>query len=81
MQNDTANDQKATLGCGSLILIALIVIIVSKGRSEEIEKDLQRIESKIDQQGREIASLRQKVEQLLAETTPPTQPQPAEANE
>ncbi|MEP4077020.1 hypothetical protein [Haloferula sp.] len=34
------NNTKASLGCGSLILIAIIVLIFSNGKNDELEKEL-----------------------------------------
>ncbi|MGC6464753.1 MAG: hypothetical protein ACON38_19500 [Akkermansiaceae bacterium] len=43
-------DHKVSLGCGTLILIAIIVLIFgNKGTNEEVEKRVERIESKLDE--------------------------------
>ena len=41
-------DRRATLGCGTLILIALIVIIFSKGGIGELKDELRRANTKLD---------------------------------
>ena len=55
MANDNQMQQQATLGCGSLILIALIVIIFSKSGANELEKEIQSLSS-------EVKGLKQSVE-------------------
>ena len=55
MANGNQVQQQATLGCGSLILIALIVIIFSKEGSKDLGKDVQAL-------GVEIKGLKQSVE-------------------
>jgi hypothetical protein len=72
----------ASLGCGTLILIAIIVAMFSRGGADEIRdlrKDIQSLEKKIDQleakpvvadqpdESREVRPLRQKPKTLKAE--------------
>ena len=49
---------KASLGCGTLILIAIIVIIFSG------HKDHDKLERQIDTLTREVTALRQEISQL-----------------
>jgi hypothetical protein len=57
-----AKDNKVSLGCGTLIVIALIVVFFSGGReSKRVRKDVQelqesvaRLETKIDQLSRKL---------------------------
>ena len=50
--NATANsttDRNVSLGCGTLIIIAIIVMIFSGGRDvEKLQKSIDQLESKID---------------------------------
>jgi Sec-independent protein translocase protein TatA len=55
MANDNQIQQQATLGCGSLILIALIVIIFSKSGADELHKEIKSL-------GGEVKMLKQSVE-------------------
>lgn len=53
------------LGCGSLILIAIIVALCSGGgglstRIENLDRDVQKLESKIDELSKAIDRLRNK---------------------
>ena len=60
--------QKVTLGCGTLILIALIVMFFSKGDTRELERDVKALRTEvgalkktIELQTDEIKALREKV--------------------
>ena len=55
MANDNQIQQQATLGCGSLILIALIVIIFSKSGADELHNEIKSL-------GGEVKMLKQSVE-------------------
>jgi len=68
-QNGT--NQKVTLGCGTLILIALIVLIFGSAGNNEVKRDLremraefERLERVLQSQNGEIAGLRAAVEKL-----------------
>lgn len=68
MQSDD-NNQKVTLGCGTLILIALIVLIFSNAGNDEINTELRQLqlkinnlESAVEKQNREITKLRATIE-------------------
>jgi type II secretory pathway component PulM len=61
--------QQVSLGCGTLILIALIVLIFSGGRNDEVRREVQNLDSSIRQlktavesQAEEIKALRQTLE-------------------
>jgi len=67
-------DRRATLGCGTLILIALIVIIFSKGGTNELKDELRKSTSKLDNlekaisdQSARLDSVRSVVEQQTRE--------------
>jgi peptidoglycan hydrolase CwlO-like protein len=69
MANDTPMQQQATLGCGSLILIALIVIIFSQSGAKELEKDVKALSGEVksmkqsvEMQSTQIKELRESIE-------------------
>jgi len=60
----TDHTQKATLGCGTLILIAIIVAIFSNRGSDDVERgldklrdDVQALKKSIDAQSQQIRDL------------------------
>jgi len=59
-------DRKATLGCGTLILIALIVIIFSKGGSDELEKELRKTTTKLESLEKGIDDQKAQLDKLRA---------------
>lgn len=66
---DGSRSQQATLGCGTLILIALIVAIFSRpglGDLEhevrELRTEVRHLKTAVDDQSAEIRALRQKME-------------------
>lgn len=60
---------KASLGCGTLILIAIIVIIFNG------HNDHDNLEKKMDELLQEVATLRQEVAALRPEPEPQPQPE------
>jgi hypothetical protein len=60
---DGASDNKVQLGCGTLIIIAIIVALFSGGRGnrdlrrqlEEVNQKLDRLEQKLDDVSRRLA--------------------------
>lgn len=63
--------QPVSLGCGTLILICLIVLIFSGGQSEELEKELRNLRQEIvtlnttvNNQTMEISKLQEEVIKL-----------------
>jgi cell division protein FtsL len=69
-------NQKATLGCGTLILIVLIVIIFgnmgSKDAADQVRglrNDVKKLEQTVTAQTRQIKSLEQRMANLLGPTT------------
>ncbi len=61
--------QQVNLGCGTLILIALIVLIFSGGRNDEVRREIRDLDATIRQlktavesQADEIKALRQTLE-------------------
>jgi TolA-binding protein len=66
------NSQKANLGCGTLILIAIIVMIFGNAGNDELSQDVQqlrqqisglntsvqRLESRIEEQSKQLKAVR-----------------------
>jgi hypothetical protein len=66
-------NQKVSLGCGSLILIALIVLILGNAHQDELrdqvkrlDDDVKRLESSIQLQSQEIRELKRALESSKA---------------
>lgn len=66
--------QEVSLGCGTLILIALIVLIFSRGRTEDFEREVQGLRSEIGELERavetqtgHIKALQERLDEALAE--------------
>jgi hypothetical protein len=67
---DGASDNKVQLGCGTLIIIAIIVALFSGGRGnrdlrrqlEEVNQKLDRLEQKLDELSRKVGGQAQNVE-------------------
>ncbi len=73
-------NQKATLGCGTLILIALIVIIFgnlggreSADQIRSLRSDIQKLEQTVTAQNRQIESLEQRMTSVLGPRSEPAQ--------
>jgi len=78
-------DQKMTLGCGTLILIALIVLIfgnisvdrttthVVQLRNEvsQLRQEVQRLQRMVSSQGNEIRQIREDVRRLVKQAKQP----------
>ncbi len=76
------NSQKVGLGCGTFILIAIIVLIFGNAGNEELGQDIrqlrrevsdltsavQQLESKLEEQSEQLKGMRQ----LLERDPPPT---------
>lgn len=58
------NDQKATLGCGSLILIALIVLIFSNSGNSDLENQLNEVSKKLTELEKTIGEQSVEIEKL-----------------
>jgi hypothetical protein len=70
-------DQRAQIGCGTLLLIALIVMFFSRSNTQDIERELRGLRSEvaemkklIEVQSAEIRQLRQ--DHSLPESSPPS---------
>lgn len=65
------SDQKVQLGCGTLIIIAIIVMIFSGGSNErKLRKEIRELHEKVDR-------LEQKIDALAAASSAPVQQQAA----
>lgn len=60
--------QEVSLGCGTLILIALIVLIFGRGNTNELERqvdalrtDVQQLRTTIEEQSQQIQELRKQL--------------------
>ncbi len=73
---DETRSQQASLGCGTLILIALIVLIFSGRGVDDVEREVRGLRTDIDEltksielQTGQIKLLQEKVEKLPAAPT------------
>ena len=57
-------NQTVSLGCGTLILIALIVVFFSRPGTDELEREIERLRGEVGQLRESIEELRQDVRQL-----------------
>jgi hypothetical protein len=73
MSDGNRSDQ-VTLGCGSLILIALIVIIFSGSGDKEVAKDVKELRSEVQSLKTEIQGLKQSVDDLKSQAGPRIRP-------
>jgi hypothetical protein len=60
---DDRSTQTVSLGRGTLILIALIVLIFGRGDTDRVESELRAVRSDVAQLGTEIKDLKEAVEQ------------------
>jgi len=74
---DANRSQQVSLGCGTLILIALIVLIFSGRGGDEVKREIQSLDSTvqqmksaIDMQSDQIKALRQTLEDMKMKTSP-----------
>jgi hypothetical protein len=51
---DVVRDQKVQLGCGTLIIIALIVLFFSRGDTKEVEQEVRGLRSEVNELRRVI---------------------------
>lgn len=68
--NERPAETKAQLGCGTLIIIAIIVMIFSGGRdSSQLKNDVAKLNEKIDRLESKIDELSNRLEQTGATST------------
>ncbi|MGB8169187.1 MAG: hypothetical protein WCF18_16945 [Chthoniobacteraceae bacterium] len=72
----TPNNQKVSLGCGTLILIALIVLIFSgSGINRDLKREVSELKNAVANLQNEIKSLRWTIENQQR-SKPPAPPNP-----
>ena len=76
--------QTVSLGCGTLILIALIVLFFGGGVNQDVKQDIrslrqsvEEVRTALDAQAVEIKALRQAVEGLQPKPRPAAEAEPA----
>jgi hypothetical protein len=74
---DADRSTQVSLGCGTLILIALIVLMFSGRSGDEVKREIQSLDSTvrqlktaIDSQSDQIKALRQTMEDMRTKTSP-----------
>lgn len=61
---DSDHQQKVSLGCGTLILIAIIVLIFSGGgKTNQLQREITDLRNEVRNLGSEVRSLRTTLEQ------------------
>lgn len=63
---ENGNSNGVTLGCGSLILIALIVIIFSGGSSKEVKEEVKKLQAQVQTLQTDVKALQKSVDDLPA---------------
>lgn len=67
---DTKSDNKVQLGCGTLIIIAIIVAMFSGGReSRELQESVDALNTKVERLEQKIDELSKKIPDSGATTT------------
>ena len=64
MKVEVENYPKVSLGCGTLILIALIVLMFSKGPDYETRQNIERLNNRMIQIQQEIRELNNSINEL-----------------
>ena len=75
------NNSKASLGCGSLILIAIIVLIFSGGRDDKrllldlraIRTDVRNLRTEINAQSKSLSEIREELKNAATRSQIPRQ--------
>jgi len=62
-----ANSQKVSLGCGTLILIALIVLIFSREGVDDVEKEVRALRSEVAELKQSVQAQTEQIKSLEAE--------------
>jgi hypothetical protein len=68
--SEDSRSQEVSLGCGTLILIALIVLIFSNRGSGKLENEVQRLSAEVAQLKEMIAKQSQAIKKLAPAPTP-----------
>jgi Sec-independent protein translocase protein TatA len=71
MSEQITSDNKVQLGCGTLIIIALIVIIFSGGKdTDKLRRQLEDMSKQLDRLEKKVDDLSQKVSRQASSTAP-----------
>jgi Sec-independent protein translocase protein TatA len=71
MSEQITSDNKVQLGCGTLIIIALIVIIFSGGKdTDKLRRQLDDMSKQLDRMEKKVDDLSQKVSRQASSTAP-----------
>ena len=62
-----ANSQKVSLGCGTLILIALIVLIFSREGVDNVEKEVRALRQEVAELKQSVQAQTEQIKSLQAE--------------
>jgi outer membrane murein-binding lipoprotein Lpp len=57
-------NQKVSLGCGTLILIALIVMIFSNASTDDVQKEVNELRSEVRELNSKVEQLESKIDKL-----------------
>ena len=75
---ENSGSRSVSLGCGTLILIAIIVLIFSKGGNEDVQREIGRLRNDVGQLQESVDRQTQLIEDL---TVAGSGPKNAEADE
>ncbi len=68
-QRDLGGSTRASLGCGTFIIIAIIVAVFSSsGDNREVREDLRAVENKLDRLSQESRDLQREIRRLMDES-------------
>lgn len=62
--SDGNQQQTVSLGCGTLILIALIVLFFSRPGTDKLEREIQGLRGEVGELRETVNELRQEIQQL-----------------
>ena len=73
MSDQLTSDNKVQLGCGTLIIIALIVMFFSGGRDvDKVQRQLDAMSKQLDRLEKKVDDLSQRVSRQAASPKPPS---------
>lgn len=64
------SSQKVSLGCGTLILIALIVLIFSREGVDDVEKEVQALRKEVAELKQDVQAQTEEIKKLQAQLAP-----------
>ena len=74
-------DQRAQIGCGTLILIALIVMFFSRSATKDVESEIQGLRSEVAEIKKLIEVQSGEIRQLREKLSPPSSKASVEKSE